>query len=71
MSEVSSSLFSDSVENRRNFNIDWRAKKPIFDKQMAYFCLNEEMSDVEFVFDRHNKITVALSFLYLKLLFIS
>ena len=61
MSEVvsSSSSSSNAVEaNRRNFNIDWRSKKPIFDEQMGYFYLKEEMADVEFVFDRQDKITV-------------
>ena len=61
MSEVvsSSSSSSNAVEaNRQNFNIDWRSKKPIFDEQMGYFYMKEEMADVEFVFDRQNKITV-------------
>ena len=61
MSEVvsSSSSSSDAVEaNRQNFNIDWRSKKPIFDEQMGYFYMKEEMADVEFVFNRQNKITV-------------
>ena len=48
-----------SVEaNRQYFNIDWRVKRPVFDEQMAYFCMKEEMADVEFVFYRNNKITV-------------
>ena len=52
---------SNSVEaNRQNFNIDWRAEKSVFDEQMAYFCMKEEMADVEFVFNRQNKITVCL-----------
>ena len=61
MSEVvsSSSSSSNAVEaNRQNFNIDWRSKKPIFDEQMGYFYMKEEMADVEFVFKRQNKITV-------------
>ena len=61
MSEVvsSSSSSSNAVEaNRQNFNIDWRSKKPIFDEQMGYFYMKEEMADVEFVFNRQNKITV-------------
>ena len=61
MSEVvsSSSKPSDPVEaNRQNFNIDWRAKKPVFDEQMSHFCMKEEMADVEFVFNHQNKITV-------------
>ena len=59
MNEVSSS--SNSVEeNRQNFNIDWRAEKRVFDEQMAYFCMKEEMADVEFLFNRQNKITVCL-----------
>ena len=57
MNQLLSSSFT--VEsNRQNFNIDWRAKKPIFDEQMASFYLKEEMADVEFVFNRQNKITV-------------
>ena len=61
MSEVvsSSSKPSDPVEaNCQNFNIDWRAKKPVFDEQMSHFCMKEEMADVEFVFNHQNKITV-------------
>ena len=61
MSEIvsSSSSSSNAVEaNRQNFNIDWRSKKPIFDEQMGYFCMKEGMTDVEFVFNRQNKITV-------------
>ena len=54
-----SSSESDFVElNRLSSNIDWRAKKPVFDEQMAYFCMNKEMADVQFVFNRNNKITV-------------
>ena len=65
MSEVvsSSSSSSNAVEaNRQNFNIDWRSKRPIFDEQMGYFCTNEEMADVEFVFNRQDKITVCQLF---------
>ena len=43
---------------RHNFTIDWRAKKPNFNEQMAQFCMKDEMADVEFVFNRHNAITV-------------
>ena len=68
MSEVGS---SNSVEeNRQNYNIDWRAEKRVFNEQMAYFCMKEDMADVEFVFNRQNKITVCLFLLLLKLLFI-
>ena len=72
MSEVvssSSSLSSNAVEaNRQNFNIDWCSKKPIFDEQMGYFCMKEEMADAEFVFNRQNKITVCqLFFQYLSI----
>lgn len=64
MSEVSSS--SNSVEaNRQNFNIDWRAKKPVFDEQMSHFCMKEEMADVEFIFNRNNEITVCFSIPFL------
>ena len=67
MSEVASS--SNSIEeNRQNFNIDWRAEKRVFNEQMAYFCMKKEMADVEFVFNRQNKITVSLNFLLLSLL---
>ena len=67
MSEVESS--SNSVEeNRQNFNIDWRAEKRVFNKQMAYFCMKEEMADVEFVFNRQNKITVYLFLLLLSII---
>ena len=59
MSEVPTS--SNSVEaNRQNFNIDWRAEKRVFSEQMAYFCMKAEMADVEFVFNRPDKITVCL-----------
>ena len=67
MSEVASS--SNSIEeNRQNFNIDWRVEKRVFNEQMAYFCMKKEMADVEFVFNRQNKITVCLNFLLLSLL---
>ena len=67
MSEVPTS--SNSVEeNRQNFNIDWRAEKRFFNKQMAYFCMKEEMADVEFVFNRQNKITVCLFLLLLSII---
>ena len=63
MSEVGSS--SNSVEeNRQNFNIDWRAEKRVFNEQMEYFCMKEEMADVEFVFNRQNKITVCFFLLF-------
>ena len=76
MSEIvsSSSSSSNAVEaNRQNFNIDWRSKKPIFDEQLGYFCMNEEMADVEFVFERQNKITVChlLLFSNFVLIFVS
>ena len=59
MNQLLSSSFT--VEsNRQNFNIDWRAKKPNFGEQMAYFCMREEMADVEFIFNRQDKITVRL-----------
>ena len=54
---------SSSIEtNRQNFNIDWRTQKPSFDEQLEHFCLNEGMTDVEFVFNRGRggKITVCL-----------
>ena len=55
MAEIS----SFSVEAaRQNCNIDWRAQKSCFDEQMAHFYLSEEMSDVEFVFNRGGEITV-------------
>lgn len=54
---------SNSIEaNRANFNVDWRAKKPVFDEQMAHFCMQDDMADVEFVFNRQNKTTVYLSY---------
>ena len=65
MSEVvsSSSSSSNAVEaNRQNSIIDWRSKKPIFDEQMGYYYMKEEMADVEFVFNRQNKITVCQLF---------
>lgn len=34
-----------------------------FCDQMANLCMQEEMADVEFVFDRQNKIAVYLFFL--------
>ena len=50
---------STSIEtSRRNFNIDWRAKKPDFNEQLAHFYMKDEMADVEFIFNRHNIITV-------------
>ena len=45
-------ILSFSVEEaRQNCNIDWRAHKSCFDEQMAHFCMNEVMADVEFVLD--------------------
>ena len=65
MSELES-LSSNHIEAiRQNLNIDWRAEKPVFDDQMTYFCLKEEMADVEFVFNRNNEITVCISYLLL------
>ena len=52
---------SSSVEtNRQNFNSDRRAEKSNYDEQMAYFWMNEEMADIEFVFKRNDQITVCL-----------
>lgn len=52
-------MSSSSVEEeRQNCNIDWRAQKSSFGEQVAHFYMNEDMSDVEFVFDRQDKITV-------------
>ena len=58
MSEAGSS--SNSQANRQNFNIEGRGEKRVFNKPMAYFCMNGEMADVEFVFYHQNKITVCL-----------
>ena len=57
-SEVSSTSSIETI--RRNFNIDWRAKKPSFNEQIAHFYMKDEMADVEFVFNRRNMITVSL-----------
>ena len=52
---------SSSIEKtRQNCNIDWRAQSSNFDDQLAHFCLNEGMTDVEFVFERGGEITVCL-----------
>ena len=52
---------SSSIEIiRQNCNIDWRTQKSCFDEQLAHFCLNEGMTDVEFVFNRGGEITVCL-----------
>ena len=60
---------SKSVEEiRQNFAIDWRVKKPFFDDQISHFCMKDEMADVEFVFNRQNKITVCFS--YIKAIFL-
>ena len=59
MTEQSSS--SSSIEIiRQNCNIDWRGQKPSFAEQLEHFCLNEGMTDVEFVFNRGGEITVCL-----------
>ena len=60
MNELVSSSSNTVEENRQKLNIDWRAEKPIFDEQMSHFYMNEEMADVEFVFNRQNTITVCL-----------
>lgn len=57
--ETTSPLSVDAVEtNRQNFNTDWRAEKPNFDDQMSHFCMKQDMADLEFVFNRQNRITV-------------
>ena len=56
----SSEATSSSI--RHDFQVDWRAKNPNFGDQMAYFCMSEEMADVEFIFNRQDKITVCLMF---------
>ena len=62
--EILSSSESKSVEEiRQNFAIDWRVKKPFFDDQISHFCMKDEMADVEFVFNRQNKITVCFSYI--------
>ena len=59
-------MATSSVEEyRHNFNVGWRAKKCSFDEQMAHFCMNEAMADVEFVFNRQDGITVSLLFIYI------
>lgn len=45
--------------------LDWSAKKPVLGDQIARFCMQEEMADIEFVFDRKNTITVCLFFIYI------
>ena len=44
--------------------LDWSAKKPVLGDQIARFCMQEEMADIEFVFDRKNTITVCFLFTY-------
>lgn len=44
--------------------LDWSAKKPELGDQIARFCMQEEMADIEFVFDRKNTITVCFLFTY-------
>ena len=52
---------SNNIEAiRQNFNIDWRAEKASYDNQMEHFYMNEEFSDVNFVFNRQETITVFL-----------
>ena len=60
MDELVSSSSNTVEAKRQKLSIDWRAEKPIFDEQMSYFYMNEEMADLEFVFNRQNKITVCL-----------
>ena len=62
--EVTSSSAAMAEEIRHNFNTDWRAENPNFNDQMAYFCMRDEMADIEFVFDRCDKITVC-SFVFI------
>ena len=50
---------SDNIEkNRQNFIVDWRAEKCTYNEQIEHFCMNEELADVNFVFNRHGTITV-------------
>ena len=52
---------AESIEEiRQSCNIDWRAQKSSFNDQMSHFCMNEGMSDIEFVFNRQEGITVFL-----------
>ena len=54
---------SSSIEIiRQNYNIDWRAQKPSFNEQLEHFCLNEGMTDVEFVFNRGGEIMAVCLF---------
>ena len=59
-SSESSSFASaeSSVNGRQNCSANWRAEKQDFFEQISHFCMRESMADVEFVFNRQNRITV-------------
>ena len=59
--EAFSSDEEDVKEMCQNGNADWRARKCNFNEQVARFYMNDEMADVEFVFNKQDGITVCLS----------
>ena len=56
---------SDSEKLRNQFNSDWRAQKTELVDQIGQLFLTDELTDVSFVFNRNNSITVWILFLNL------
>ena len=40
---------------RQNCNIDWRDTKPNFLDRVEFYCMNDEMADIYFVFKHQGK----------------
>ena len=60
---------SDSETLHNQFNNDWRTHKTEFVDQIVKLYHNEELSDVLFVFNRNDSITVFTFILFLNFYF--
>ena len=54
---------SDSEKLRNQFNSDWRAQKTELVDQIGQLFLTDELTDVSFVFNHNESITVRILFL--------
>ena len=54
---------SDLEKLRNQFNSDWRAQKTELVDQIGQLFLTDELTDVSFVFNRNESITVRILFL--------
>ena len=54
---------SDLEKLRNQFNSDWRTQKTELVDQIGQLFLTDELTDVLFVFNRNNSITVRILFL--------